>query len=89
MKTTAYERLLARRACDVQGRGATPVELVVGCAGPKLLGCQSRYETLAGDVIQCPQAYRKLGWSNMRYRHATYRVEVSVGWLRRAVGNYR
>lgn len=79
-------RRVVRKAA---GSHATcPVVVVDGRWRPKVKGDGWHYETMGGRIIHHPSAYKKRGWSNMRYIGSTVRVEVGVGWLIRHCPDY-
>ncbi len=85
MKTTRFERFLARRACGNQYDTAYPVVVVDGDQAPERRGSTWHYRTTSGIPIDYPGAYSRRGWSNMVYHPSTHRIVVGREWLAAAV----
>lgn len=58
-----------------------PFELNENCEKPTIKGDFGGYFNRRGERINHPNAYAKVGWSNMFYRESTRRIEVSTKWL--------
>jgi hypothetical protein len=69
-----------RANADVPG---TPYPIVIkqGNNPPVLEGAGFYWSNRSGDIIRHPTAYKKKGWSSLRYNHSTHRIEVGEEWL--------
>jgi hypothetical protein len=83
----AVHRIIRRWALDnniiTTGHNATPINIKPGNRRPHLSGTEAHWETKAGDCIRHPNAYRRVGQSNMVYCPSTLEITVGERWLER------
>lgn len=58
-----------------------PVVVIPGNKKPKFKGERAHYVNTAGDWIYHPSAYSRKGFSSMRYKYSTQRIEVGAQYL--------
>jgi hypothetical protein len=81
-KKQLHWRTQLRVLAGLSVRDRTPVELVPGDAPPVVRGEPWHYETRGGRLVHYPNAYARVGWSNLVYVHSTVRLVVGEEWLR-------
>ncbi len=70
-----------RKYLGLNSNSRIPVHIVGGSQEPTIVGESYGWETRTGIPIRHPTSYAKVGWSSMRYRASTKRIEVGEEWL--------
>lgn len=71
-------------AVGLAGSNRYDIDWIDGFQEPKVVyeATSYHYETMGGRIIRYPSAYKKKGWSNIRYVAATRgKIRVGKGWV--------
>ena len=71
-------KYIARK--NVGSHNSIPVTLEFNNNPPVQSGEGWCFKTNGGRIIYHPNAYKKVGWSNMNYHHSTLEIIVGIGW---------
>lgn len=65
-----------------RGYSGAPIIIKEGKSKPEWAGRSYRYETKGGKRVYHPNAYKKVGWSNLRYYPSDRHIVVGKEWVK-------